>query len=408
METFARYGFNRSHSVAYALISYQTAYLKAHYPRQFLAGLMTLEMGDTDKTLKNLNECREHGITVTPPDINVGQAGFNVQDEKIIFGLAAIKGIGEKVVTEIIAEREAGGEFSSIFDFCRRVDPAVLNRRTFEQFIKAGAFDWSGAPRAYLLANLEEILKRAESLRREKSSPQMGLFVASSPKDEERQFLPASQQGEWPVNIKLAHEKEALGFYLSGHPLEKYRRELQRLGASTVADLDRHRDSAEVRLGGVITFLRLKNTKKGDRYATFVLEDQLGTIEVIIWPDVYQKVFNVLVADDPVLVTGKLDITDERRTIIGNTIQSAIELRDKSAKEAVVLLDLERCTDHKLNQLKRVLAEHRGKCPVKLVLRASKHSETVISLPKELQIEPSEALCNRVEELFGAPVLTFR
>jgi len=407
METFARYGFNRSHSVAYAMISFQTAYLKAHYTVYFMAALMTFEMSDTDKTLKNLSECREMGIDVIPPDVNRGAVGFNVVEGRILFGLAAIKGVGEKAVEKIISERNTNGDFKSLYDFCRRVEGALLNRRTLENLIKAGAFEWTKQSRADLMDSLEDVLKLAQRERANEASNQISLF-GDALNSQTTNIANRSSVPEWPVNIKLAHEKDALGFYLSGHPLEKFRFELQRFGAQTTETIKSANDGAEVRVAGVITFMKLKNTKKGDRYATFVLEDLYGTQEVIVWPDTYQTVYASLVADDPVLVQGRLDVSDERRTLIASGIESAIQLRDKSAKEAVVMLDSRICSGEKLEKLKGLLAQHHGRCPVKLVLRKAKHSEIVVSLPNELSIEPSEALCNRVEQLFGEPVLTFR
>lgn len=408
METFARYGFNRSHSVAYALISYQTAYLKAHYPRHFLAALMTHEMSDTDRTLKNINECREMSIDVLPPDINSGKVGFNVVNNKILFGLAAIKGVGEKAVEKIIEERAKGGKFESLLDFCTRIDPSFLNRRSLENFTKAGAFDWIGVPRAEVLEQLDEVVKTAQKEREKVASNQIDLFGS----------LPTGTNGaqpkvrvpipEWPVNIKLAHEKEALGFYLTGHPLERFRSELSRLGTTPIRDLKERNEAPQVIVAGVVTLLRLKNTKKGDRYATFMLEDMLDTIEVIAWPDSYQRFGAILSSDDPVVVTARLDASDERRILIASEVESALTLRDRTAKEAIISLSEAHCADGRLDELKSLLAKHKGGCRVKLVFKQLDHSETTVTLPKDFAVAPSETLCNSVEQLFGQPVLSFR
>lgn len=405
METFARYGFNRSHSVAYALVSYQTAYLKAHYPHEFLAALMTFEMSDTDKTLKNINECREMHIEVLPPDINHGGVGFTVVKNRIVFGLAAIKGVGEKAVEKIAAEREQGGEFKSLLDFCKRVDPSLTNRRSMENFVKAGAFDWTGLPRAELLEELEDVMRLGQRLRESGNSGQIGLFDAGGGMEEDyrpnRKLLP-----EWPVNIKLASEREALGFYLSGHPLEKFGHDLSRLCSINIEDLKAYPDESQVSVAGIITLLKLKNTKKGERYATFTLEDLVGTVEVIVWPDTYLKVYEILTSDEPVLITARLDVSDERRILIASNIESAIAIRDRNATEAVIKLSYGSVTKKKLEDLKKLLSEHQGECTVKLILRRPVHSETVIALPS--RIAPSETLCNKIEQMFGEPVMTFR
>ncbi|MBP9838313.1 MAG: DNA polymerase III subunit alpha, partial [Proteobacteria bacterium] len=232
METFARYGFNRSHSVAYALISFQTAYLKTHYPRYFMASLMTHEMGDTDKTLKNINECKEMHIEVVAPDLNHGNIGFSVVDKKILFGLAAIKAVGEKAVEKILELRNKDGKFEDLYDFCLRADSTMLNKRVLENLVKSGSFDWSNVTRAQLLQELEETIKIAQKEKEKANSNQFELFSNLQPtlatKSNKTSAIP-----EWPINIKLAYEKEALGFYLSGHPLEKFTQELKRLGTLT-------------------------------------------------------------------------------------------------------------------------------------------------------------------------------
>ena len=408
METFARYGFNRSHSVAYALISYQTAYLKTHYPKQFLAALMTFEMGDTDKTLKNIGECGRMKIPVMPPDVNKGDSRFNVFGKEIVFSLAAIKGIGEKAVEKIISERNENGPFKDMCDFCSRVDPSVLNRKTMESLIKSGAFDWTKVTRAVLYKNMEEVISVCQKRIGQKNSSQMSLFGEEELSDKEFFSDLKKNMLEWPINVKLSHEREALGFYLSGHPLEKFKQDLARFSCVSVSDVSSYSDTSTVTVAGVISVLKLKNTKKGDRYATFVLEDLGGTIEVIVWPDVYQKVYDILNSEDPVLVSGRLDVSEERRILIANGIESAILLRDRSAKEALIRLSSSVCSADKLERLKDLLATNQGNCAVKLVVRKSKHSEVVLALSDELKVMPSEDLCNQVEQLFGQPVMSFR
>ncbi len=408
METFARYGFNRSHSVAYAMISYQTAYLKTHYPDCFMAALMTHEMGDTDKTLKNINECKDMGIEVLPPDVNKGKVGFNVIDNKIIFGLAAIKAIGGKVVDKLMECRQLEGEFKSLFDFCARLDSSVLNRRSLENFIKAGAFDWTKDSRELMFDILEETLKNAQKEKERLISGQIELFAGLNQTVTTAKRPSTYEQKEWPINIKLAHEKEALGFYLSGHPLEKFKAELKRLGTQTINEIKNKTASTVVTVAGVITILKLKNTKKGDRYASFVLEDMLDTIEVLVWPDNYQKYSQLLNSDDPVIITGKLDINEDRCTLIVNTMESAISIREKTAKEAYIKIDENKFSEKRLDELKNILGRHSGGCQVKLVICKADHSEVVISLPQEIKISPSEMFCNTVEQLFGEPVVSFR
>ncbi|MDD2942868.1 MAG: DNA polymerase III subunit alpha [bacterium] len=424
METFARYGFNRSHSVAYAMISFQTAYLKAHYPTCFMAALMTHEMSDTDKTLKNINECREQKISLLAPDVNTGKVGFSVRGKKVVFGLAAIKGVGEKAVEHIISERSAGGPYRSLLDFCRRLPGEALNKRILEGFIFSGAFDWTKLPRAELLARLEDVLKLSAREKKEQNSNQIGLFDSFEDVVEEQYTPQRPLMREWPKNELLANEKAALGFYLSGHPLEQYRNDLTRLGASSTSALRNMRDGQLVTVAGVVTFLKLKNTKKGDRYATFLLEDMLGTVETVVWPDVYQNSATLLGSEEPVIVGGKLDVGDERLVLIVNSVESLLERRGQSAKEATVRLRHGNTTGEQVRELKKIIlaqkpgqvdrqdkADKPGKasgCVVKLLVSRENHSDTVIALPSSIRVEAGEEFCQQVESLLGAESVTFR
>ncbi len=412
METFARYGFNRSHSAAYAMVSFQTAYLKTHFPVEFMAALMSHEMEDSDKVLKNLNECRKQKISVLPPDVNISVSGFSVGGNKIRYGLEAVKGIGEKAVLSIQKTREESGAFRDFEDFVSRVDLRAVNRRVVESLIKSGAFDFAAESRRGMLERVEDVLKAGQALQAERETMQIGLFGGGSG----TRALPKRQGKipEWPVNRRLAYEREALGTYLSGHPLEKFRSELKRLGAINTTELKNPElafsKASEVRLGGVVTALRLKNTKKGDRYATFVLEDWLGTIEAIVWPDVYRNVATMIVADDPFILKGRPDITEERAVLIVNSIESLITLRDKHASQGLLSLSEEDDFDRNLEPLLSVLQRHAGPCPVKMSVTVQGAEVSVQLRDKQqatISVVPSEALCDEVEQLFGRPVLAF-
>ncbi len=408
METFARYGFNRSHSAAYALVSYQTAYLKTHYPCEFMAALMSLEMSDSDKTLKNLNECRKQKIKVLPPDVNASVAGFSARKGAIRFGLEAVKGIGEKAVSTAIESRDKDGPFKDLEDFIQRVDPHALNKRVLENLIKCGAFDFSKLSRAEMMERYEEALRIAQASQKEQNSNQISLFG-----DQEQKTTisrRSTNRPEWPVNQKLAFEREALGFYISGHPLEKFVQELSRMGTINTQDLRNKKKDDDARVGGVITGLKLKNTKKGDRYATFTLEDWLGTVEAVVWPDVYRKVAQVIVADEPVLVTARLDISEERCTLIVNNIESIIALRDKTAKMGLLILKENDNFEAHMDRLISVFKKYQGNCPVKVKLELA-GAEVSVSL-RDRQALPvcvsaSEGLCEEVEQMFGRPVFSF-
>jgi DNA polymerase III subunit alpha len=407
METFARYGFNRSHSVAYALVSYQTAYMKAHFSVEFMAALMSFEMTDSDKTLKNLNECRNQSIEVLPPDVNLSGAGFRVQEHKIRYGLEAVKGVGEKAVQSIIDERTQNGLFTSFEDFLGRVDAKSLNRRVCESLIKCGAFDSTRATRRELFENLDEALKQAQSLQRDRGSLQMGLFggemlvahVVRRLKD-----LP-----EWPINQKLNFERESLGFFISGHPLEKFRNDLKRLGVLDTQTVKNGPKRDSVRIGGIVTALKLKNTKKGDRYASFLLEDQLGTIEALVWPDKYREVGDKLETDSPLILQGKAEISEERANFIVEKVESLVAIRDATA--SVGRLEIRAADDPTLfMQLPALFQKYEGVCQVQVVTDFFADGEFLLlrdADKRPIKVQPSEELCEESEQLFGRPALTF-
>jgi DNA polymerase-3 subunit alpha len=406
METFARYGFNRSHTAAYALVAFQTAYLKAHYGVEFMAALMSQDMDDSDKTFKNFNECRRQGIAVLPPQINESIAGFSVREAKILFGLEAVKGTGQKAVEAIVAARN-DGPFIDLEDFISRVDLHAVNKRVFENLVKSGGLDFTKVSRREMFDRLEELLKIFGSSKNVDPN-QMSLFgaAASKPVVPKRAF----SVPEWPINQKLAFEREALGFYISGHPLEKFRADLKRLGAVSTADVKGGAKRSEVRVGGVITALKLKNTKKGDRYATFSLEDWLGTIESIVWPDTYQKIQHLIVADDPVIVSGRADVSEERCALIVDKMESLIAMRDRNATAGCLMLTAADNIETKLPTVQGIFQRHTGTCPIRVRLQLD-HGEVSVTLRdgsnSPVCVIPSEALCEEVEQVFGRPVLSF-
>lgn len=408
METFARYGFNRSHSAAYAMVSFQTAYLKTHYGVEFMAALMSHEMEDSDKTLKNLNECRKQHIQVLPPDVNASMAGFSVLDSKIHYGLSAVNGIGDKAVESIVAARQKA-PFTDLEDFVTRVDLKAVNRRVLESLIKCGAFDSSKITRREMMERLEDVLRFGQSLQRDQDTNQISLFGAASA---QAPSIPrkSTNRPEWPVNQRLAFEREALGTYISGHPLEKFKKDLKRMGLIHTVDVRGKGRSSEVRVGGVVTALKLKNTKKGDRYATFVLEDYLGTIESIVWPDVYRNVAQVLAADDPVICTGRPDVSEERCTLIVNKLESLTGLRDRSATQGLLVLLENDKLEERLDPLLTLFRRHAGNCPIKVKIEIE-GAEVSVALKDRgqstISVVPSEALCDEVEQIFGRPVLSF-
>ncbi|MGB7950448.1 MAG: DNA polymerase III subunit alpha [Candidatus Binatia bacterium] len=420
METFARYGFNKSHSAAYALVSYQTAYLKTHYPVEFMAGLMTSEMGDTDKVIKNLAECRGKDIEVLAPDVNESRAHFTPVGDKIRFGLAAVKNVGEKAVEVILQSREKEGAFESLFDFCRRVDLTAVNRRVIESLIKCGAFDLTQISRARMLGTLDEAMRSGQAFQRDSQSNQIDIFglLGGESKAPRQRSDFYGQVEEWSAQQSLAFEKEALGFYISGHPLDKYDRVMKKLTSGTIAELKEKAAAGDVKMAGVVSALKLRNTKKGDRYGSFNLEDKSGFVEVVAWPDVYRKSVDLLNADDPIFVKGRMEVGEERMQIFANEIVALAQEVSKARANGggngknhgngngrvhLYVREAEVSSDE-LVQLRETLLEYQGPCAVSLHLLVPGEDETIIDLPDQVRVASTPELEATVQRLFGTRV----
>ena len=421
METFARYGFNKSHSAAYALVSYQTAYLKTHYPVEFMAALMTWEMGDTDKVIKNLAECREKGIEVLAPDVNESRSDFTPVGGKIRFGLTAVKNVGEKAVEVILESREKDGAFESLFDFCRRVDLTAVNRRVIENLIKCGAFDSTTVSRARMMAVLDETMRAGQAFQRDEESNQIDIFamLGAPAKGSKKPGDIYPQVEEWSAQESLAFEKEALGFYITGHPLDKYDNVIKKISSRTIAELKEKASAGDVKIGGVISSLKLKNTKKGDRYGSFNLEDKSGFVEVVAWPDVYRKAVELLNSDDPIFVKGRMEVGEDRIQVFANEITPLAQEVSKGRLNGGANGNIKRngngdrvhlyvreseVSSDELVQLRETLLEYPGPCAVVLHLIALGDNETVIELPSQVRIASTPELEATVERLFGRRV----
>ena len=410
METFARYGFNKSHSAAYALVSYQTAYLKAHYPVEFMAALMSSEIGDIDKVIKDLADCRKQGIEVLPPDVNEGGPRFTVVGDRIRFGLSAVKNVGEKAVESIRETRERTGPFESLFDFCRRVDLNVANRRVLESLIKCGAFDSTGVFRARLMASLDDALKTGQSSRRDRDSAQIGMFdMLEAPARDPMDAYGSVE--EWTGGQLLAFEKEALGFYITGHPLDRFEESLKRLHALPANRVREH--NGEVTMVGVVTALKLKNTRKGDRYANFNLEDKTGFVDTIAWPDTYRQTAEFIGGDDPIRVNGRLDVGEERVTLIANEILpldqacAQVMAAPAAAPPGEIHFYLKEVTRRELQAFHDLIAQEQGQSSVFLHMSTGARETKVIG-PANFRINPSRTLLDTVHRKFGARITARR
>jgi DNA polymerase III subunit alpha len=394
--TFASYGFNRSHAAAYALTSYTTAYLKAHFPREFMAALMSLDMDDTDKTYKNIAALREMRIPVLPPDVNRSRVKFTVADGAIRFGLGAIRGVGFKSAEEIIAVREKGGEFKSLADFCTRVGTQLINRRVLEALIKCGALDSTGMPRAVLMAQVEDALKLAQREEIDVARNQISLF---SQKVMPPALTRRGPLNEWPQNELLSFEKEALGFFITAHPLDKYERELRRISKLTTADLASAPDGSQVRLAGVIHAVKLKNNKAGKRYATFQLEDRDGAVECIAWPETYQKNESIISGELPVVARGKLDVDDERAQIIVDELRPLGTALTETVREVWIRAPRDSIANGELTRIKQLVKRHSGQSLIYLQLDFEDGREATFLLGDRYRVTPTESFVAEVDEI---------
>jgi len=407
MEKFAAYGFNKSHSAAYALVAYHTAYLKAHHPVEFMAALLTEDMENTDKVIKNISEVRAMGIQVYPPDINESDRSFTVSDGAIRFGMGAVKGVGTAALESILEVRQ-GKPFNSLHDFCERVDLRKVNKKVIEALIKCGAFDVTGGHRAQLLAGLEEAMDGGQRLQRERESGQESLFgnhEIISFGGNNYGVLP--EIGEWDERERLANEKEALGFYVSGHPLDRFSDIIKRFATCDSAGLTERTDKENVHLCGVIAGIKELMTKKGDRMAFVNLEDLSGSVECVVFPEVYAASMELLKGEEPLFLSGELDVGEEACKLLVNHVELLRDVTQKQTRRITIRLTTPGLEEMQLRQLKSIVQRYRGACDVALRLVIPDRSETVIRLPQQMRMAASNEAMAEVEKLFGYSVMTF-
>jgi DNA polymerase-3 subunit alpha len=370
---FAGYGFNKSHSVSYAFISYQTAYLKAHYPVEYMAALLTSIMQNTDKVVKYIKECQNINLKILPPDINESLVDFTVVDRDTIrFGLAAVKNVGRAAIENIIQERTENGPFVSLFDFCRRVDAKTMNRRVVESLIKCGSFDSTGVKRSQLLSVLEKAIDLGHEIQREKRNGQTNLFALMGNDSESQQHgnPPLPEIDEFSDQELLAMEKETLGFYLSHHPLEDYHDKLKKTINADSSQLQQFSDKTQLVLGGIITGMRKKTTKHGNMMVYFVLEDLEGTVDVIVFPKTYEEYKEAIQEENIVIVEGRLDAAEFNIKILAEAIIPINDYKIKKSRKRKkkpnnyhylhIEADINNLDVEKLKGLKEIFKKHPG------------------------------------------------
>ncbi|MGB2906220.1 MAG: DNA polymerase III subunit alpha [Candidatus Aminicenantaceae bacterium] len=404
---FAGYGFNKSHSAAYAYLAFQTAFLKAHYPVFFLAALLTseAERGATPQVVRYINECREMGITVLPPDINRSELHFSAEGEGIRFGLVAVKNVGEGAVRALIEARHSldggGGAFASPFDVCREVDSKAINRKVIESLIKSGALDGLGFKRSQLFGFLDTMITYAGDYQRAEASNQTLLFGSGQlePPPIPRRIL---EMSEWDEQVFLAHEKEALGFYISGHPLAQYGRRLKGLITHTIDRLDDTQAAdVEVSLAGIISSIRLLKTRKDERMATFMLEDMSGRVEAVAFPDCYKSSYDSIREDLLVWVKGRLQGNGDRNKLQALQVMPLEKAFQIRAKRMVLRIELAGLEQSVFGELKAILSENPGECPVYFELKTEDSDRLVVQSVDIQGISPSDRLIKPLEDLLG-------
>jgi len=405
MEKFGGYGFNKSHSTAYALISYRTAYLKAHYPLEFMVALMTSKMGDSAEITKCITECREKGIVVLPPDVNLSDLNFTIVEDKIRFGLAAVKNVGTAAIESIIEARNQGGPFRSLIDFCLRVDLRRVNRRVIESLIKCGAFDSLGMARARLMAFLSEALEIGQRSQKEREENQFSLFDLAGAGELSPPEVTPPPVEEWKEGQKLAYEKEILGFYITGHPLTRYEETLQDLKVVEIQDLSEMEEKTEVRLAGLATGLKETLSKKGERMAFVNLEDLSGICEVVVFPTVFKQCEGHLKSEQPLWIFGKVGKDEKGIKVLAEEILPLAEVEEKRARQALLKIKVGDLSRPQMMELKEVLTSHPGPCPVRIVASLPDESQVLLDLPESLTVNPSYRLRREIKGFPGRPEL---
>jgi DNA polymerase-3 subunit alpha len=363
IEKFADYAFNKSHSYGYGLVAYQTAYLKANHPAEYLSALLTSVRASLEKAAVYLAECRSMGIEVVVPDVNRSASDFipdlsEPEAPRIVFGLSAVRNVGAGLVQHIVTEREATGPFTDFHDFCQRVNTQVLNRKTVESLVKAGAFDSLGHPRKGLLQVFDQIVESTLARRREHDMGVMSLFgeATDGPSFDERTAVP---EVEFDKKERLAHEKEMLGLYVSDHPLLGAERALRRRTDCSIAEVVELEEGSRRSVGGVITGLQKKWTKRGDLMAVFTLEDLQGSIEVMVFPKTMASIGHLLADDAVVVLTSRLDARDDTPKLVATDVELFEPMAD-GAPPLRLQVSPARLTDGVIEQLKALLAEHPG------------------------------------------------
>lgn len=403
IEYFSNYGFNKSHSAAYALISYRTAYLKAHFPIEFMAALLTSERENTEKVAQYIEECSHMGIKILPPDVNESYANFTVVKDSIRFGLTAVKNVGQGAIESIVAARKEHGQFVNIYDFCEHVDLRLVNRKVTESLIKCGAMDSFKLHRSQLMAMLDHALDVAGVLQKDRVSGQFSLFDEFESDDKFKSyFQQVPDMKEWPEPQLLAFEKALLGFYISSHPLARYEISLKLYASSTTQTLGQLHDGDEVSIGGIITKAKFTFTKKtAEKMAILRLEDLKGTVEILVFPRSFKNAERNIREDAIVFVKGRVNMREDTPKIIAEEILPLEEARRKYTQALSIELITTGLEKDILTKLKHIFSSHKGPTPVYINFSTPENKKVQMAAGKDISVLPTDELITEIEKLVG-------
>ncbi len=400
IEKFASYGFNKSHSVAYSVVAYQTAYLKAHYPAEYMAATLSSEIGDTDKIVGLIDDCRKIGINVLPPDVNESGTDFQVVHGDIRFGLCAIKGVGESAIETVIKTREEHGKFENLFDFCRRVDLRLVNKKCLEGLVQSGAFDSMEGHRAQFFENIERAANFGAAYQEQSVSGQSSLFDTGGPKEEQKISYPAmSPIAVWSEHDKLMREKNVLGFYVSGHPLMRYEQEINEFANVHFGDLTNFKNGSTARACGIVTQVKKKIDKRGNMMAFVNLEDFSGRAELIVFSDAFAKFQQNLRPDSMVMVTGKGEANGDVLKILVNEVFPMEKVREKFTKSIILSINVNDIKENTVIELRQLLERNKGNCACYFNVVDS--AKTKKYQTRKFAVDPSDAFLEEAKKMLG-------
>ena len=403
VEKFAGYGFNKSHSAAYALVSYQTLWLKTHFPAEFMAAVMTADMDNTEKVVGLVDECMRMGLTVLPPDINSGLYRFNVDDTgAIVYGIGAIKGVGEGPIEVILEARNKGGYFKDLFDFCARIDIKKVNKRVIEKLILAGALDRLGPHRAAMMASLDDAVKAASQHHQAEAFGQADMFgvLTDAPEEVERKYI---QVPEWPEKVWLEGERETLGLYLTGHPINAYLKELNKYTSCRLNEAMPTRRDQSLTVAGLVIAARVMTTKRGNRIGLMTLDDRSGRMEVMLFSDALDRYAELLEKDKILVISGQVSFDDFN----GGLKMSAREVmdlgsaREKYARGLSISIEQSQVDEQFFERFSQILEPHRaGTVPVNVYYQRP-DARARLTLGTEWRVTPSDTLLDELKQLLG-------